>query len=106
MTSSSVASLLVAALAMLSRPCPRNTAAARLLLRRASSDTALSPAERDTCLDLAEALDGKAYGEGQPLAVAAPPQPITDWGAAHRQRVLREVRQWLGSNLRPDPLSR
>jgi hypothetical protein len=93
MNSSSVASLLVAALAMLSRPCPRNTAA-------------LSPAERDTCLDLAEALDAKAYGEGQPLAVAATPQPITDWGVAYRQRVLREVRQWLGSNLGTGPLSR
>jgi hypothetical protein len=57
MTSCSVASLLVAALAMLGRPCPRNTAAARLLLRRASSDTALSPAERETCREIAETLD-------------------------------------------------
>ena len=57
MTSSSVASLLVAAVAMLGRPCPRNTAAARLLLQRASSDTALSPAERDTCREIAETLD-------------------------------------------------
>lgn len=57
MTSRSVVSLLVAALAMLGRPCPRNTAAARLLLRRASSDTALSPAERETCREIAETLD-------------------------------------------------
>ena len=60
MTPSSVASLLVAALAMLSRPCPRNTAAARLLLRRATSDIALSPAERETCREIAEALDARA----------------------------------------------
>lgn len=57
MTSSSAASLLVAALAMLGRPCPRNTTAARLLLQRASSDTTLSPAERETCREFAETLD-------------------------------------------------
>jgi hypothetical protein len=59
MTSSSVASLLVAALAMLGRPCPRNTAAARLLLQRASGHDDLSPAERETCRDLADALDSR-----------------------------------------------
>lgn len=94
MKSSSVVSLLVAALAMLGRPCPRNTAVARLLLQKASLHDDLSPVERDTCLNLAETLDAGADAEGQARSAATPPRRITDWGAAHRQQLLREARQW------------
>jgi len=96
MTSSSVASLLVAALAMLGRPCPRNTAAARLLLQRASSDTALSPAERETCREIAEVLDADTDGGSQLRHPAPPERPITDWGSARRQTLLRQPREWIG----------
>jgi hypothetical protein len=95
MKSSSVVSLLVAALAMLGRPCPRNTAVARLLLQRASLHDDLSAVERDTCLNLAESLDAEADTKGQARDVAVPPRPITDWGATQRQQLLRETRQWM-----------
>jgi hypothetical protein len=57
MHSSQPASLLVAALAMLRHPCARNRASAQLLLERAAGHAELSPAERETCLALAEDLD-------------------------------------------------
>jgi hypothetical protein len=50
-------SLLVAALVMLHRPCPRNQATATLLLSRAAQDSALSSAEREACQRLADELD-------------------------------------------------
>jgi len=50
-------SLLVAALVMLRRPCTRNQATASLLLARAAQHSALSPAERETCLSLIDELD-------------------------------------------------
>jgi hypothetical protein len=96
MTPSSVASLLVAALALLGRPCPRNTAVARLLLQRASSDAALSPVERETCRDLAEALDTDADEPVSPPHCAVPASPITDWGSACRQHLLRQPPEWEG----------
>lgn len=57
MRTSSTASLLVAALVMLRRPCARNKATAQLLLERAAEHSELSPAEREACLDLADDLD-------------------------------------------------
>ena len=94
MTPSSVASLLVAALALLGRPCPRNTAVARLLLQRASSDVALSPVEHETCRDLAEALDTEADEPVSPLHRTPPASPVTDWGSARRQHLLRQPPEW------------
>ena len=57
MRTSSTASLLVAALVMLRRPCARNKATAQLLLERAAEHSELTPAEREACLDLADDLD-------------------------------------------------
>lgn len=57
MRTSSTASLLVAALVMLRRPCARNKATAQLLLERAAEHTSLTPAEREACLNLADDLD-------------------------------------------------
>ena len=57
MRTSSTASLLVAALVMLRRPCARNKATAQLLLERAAEHSELTPAEREACLNLAEDLD-------------------------------------------------
>jgi hypothetical protein len=90
MTSSSVASLLVAVLAMLGRPCPRNTATARLLLQRASRHAGLSPAERDTCRDLAEALDTEAGEQVPQPQRPSPARALTDWGPTRRQHLLRQ----------------
>ncbi|MHB1214858.1 MAG: hypothetical protein ACYCY9_07700 [Thiobacillus sp.] len=50
-------SLLVAALVMLRKPCARNLAAATLLLARAAQHSALSPAERETCLGLIDEME-------------------------------------------------
>ncbi|MCD6706492.1 MAG: hypothetical protein LT080_08585 [Thiobacillus sp.] len=57
MRTSPTASLLVAALVMLRRPCARNKATAQLLLERAAEHSELTPAEREACLNLAEDLD-------------------------------------------------
>lgn len=57
MHTSHSASLLVAALVMLRRPCARNKATAQLLLERAAEHSELTPAEREACLNLAEDLD-------------------------------------------------
>lgn len=57
MRTSSTASLLVAALVMLRRPCARNKATAQLLLERAAEHSELTPAEREACLNLADDLD-------------------------------------------------
>ena len=51
------APLLVAALALLSRRCPRNNISAALLLQRVALSTALSPVEREICQKLAEELE-------------------------------------------------
>ncbi|MCU0809496.1 MAG: hypothetical protein MUE59_00385 [Thiobacillaceae bacterium] len=89
MTPSSVASLLVAALALLGRPCPRNTAVARLLLQRASSDAALSSVERETCREIAETLDTglDLYTPAQPPG--QPKRSITDRGLERRHYLSR-----------------
>lgn len=50
-------SLLVAALALLSRRCPRNETSAALLLQRVALSGALSPVEREICQKLAEELE-------------------------------------------------
>lgn len=71
MRTSSTASLLVAALVMLRRPCARNKATAQLLLERAAEHSELTPAEREACLDLAEDLDI----ERPEPAVVRTPQP-------------------------------
>lgn len=57
MRTSPTASLLVAALVMLRRPCARNKATAQLLLERAAEHSELTPAEREACLSLADDLD-------------------------------------------------
>ncbi len=54
------ASLLVAALVMLRHPCTRNRITASLLLARAARDAALSPAEREACLNLVDELEHDA----------------------------------------------
>lgn len=54
------ASLLVAALVMLRHPCTRNRITASLLLARAARDAALSPAEREACLNLLDELERDA----------------------------------------------
>ena len=64
MRTSSTASLLVAALVMLRRPCARNKATAQLLLERAAEHSELTPAEREACLDLADDLDCDHRGSG------------------------------------------
>ncbi len=66
MHTSSVASLLVAALVVLRHPCTRNQATARLLLQRASEQDSLSHAEREACRNLADDLDMQRQ-EAHPL---------------------------------------
>lgn len=51
------ASLLIAALALLHRRCPRNELNAARLLQRAALSHTLSPAEREVCQSLAEDLE-------------------------------------------------
>lgn len=51
------APLLVAALALMNRRCTRNDMNAARLLHRAALSLALNPAERETCLRLAEELE-------------------------------------------------
>jgi hypothetical protein len=51
------ASLLVA---KLHHPCTRNRIAASMLLARAAEDVALSPAEREACLNLVDELENDA----------------------------------------------
>jgi hypothetical protein len=53
-------SLLVAALVMLRHPCARSQITASLLLARAAQDSTLSPAERETCLNLVDELEHDA----------------------------------------------
>ena len=73
MRTSSTASLLVAALVMLRRPCNRNQATAQLLLERAAEHSELTPAEREACLNLAEDLDIERPGP----ALIRTPRPAT-----------------------------
>jgi hypothetical protein len=63
-------SLLVAALALLRRPCTRNRAAASLLLTCAAQHSALSPAERETCLSLIDELDQDVLSTPLPMGAA------------------------------------
>ena len=65
MQTSPTASLLVAALVMLRRPCTRNKATAQLLLERVAEHSELTPAEREACLNLADDLDNE---RPEPLA--------------------------------------
>lgn len=58
------ASLLVAALLMLRHPCTRNRITASILLNRAAHDAALSPADREACLNLVDELEN----DGRPFA--------------------------------------
>lgn len=51
------APLLVAALALLNRRCPRNEMSAARLLQRAALSLTLSPTEREICQTLAEELE-------------------------------------------------
>lgn len=67
------ASLLVAALLMLRRPCARNRITATMLLARADRDTVLSPAEREACLSLVDELERDA-----------PSVPLVQRGATQR----------------------
>jgi len=68
------ASLLVAVLVMLRRPCTRNRVTAAMLLARAARDTALSPDEREACLNLVDELECDALpdeaqrNDGRPYA--------------------------------------
>ncbi|HEY9098373.1 MAG TPA: hypothetical protein VIN38_05855 [Thiobacillus sp.] len=57
MPTSQPASLLVAALVMLRRPCARNQATAQLLLLRAAEYPGLTASEREACLSLADELE-------------------------------------------------
>jgi hypothetical protein len=51
------ASLLLAALVKLHHPCTRNRITASMLLARAAEDAALTPAEREACLDLVDEIE-------------------------------------------------
>ncbi len=51
------APLLIAALALLNRRCPRNETHAALLLHRAAKSPALHPDEREVCQTLADDLE-------------------------------------------------
>lgn len=51
------APLLIAALALLHRRCPRNELNAARLLQRAALSITLSPAEREVCQSMAEDLE-------------------------------------------------
>lgn len=77
------ASLLVAALVMLRRPCPRNQATAQLLLERAAEHTALTPAEREACRELADTLD-REHPEPKPMRPRAAPRPAFGFGQLPR----------------------
>ena len=94
MTSSSAASLLVAALAVLARPCPRNTAVARLLMRRASRHDALSPAERETCRALADAMEESPDGWGLVPEAIAHARLVTNPEEPRRQSLPVRPRAW------------
>ena len=95
-TSSSTASLLVAALVMLRRPCARNKATAQLLLERAAEHSELTPAEREACLDLADDLDI----ERPEPAVVRTPRPAAPL-AVHPQGAGREAERSLHLSLVP-----
>lgn len=69
MSLSPPASLLVAALVMLNRPCARNRSVASLLLKRAAEDAQLSHAERDACAALADELDDHTADVPAPTTV-------------------------------------
>lgn len=56
-SSTSIASLLIAALALLNRRCPRNEINAARLLQRVALSPVLTPAEREVCRTLAEELE-------------------------------------------------
>ncbi|MBW8327878.1 MAG: hypothetical protein K0M48_01545 [Thiobacillus sp.] len=77
------ASLLVAALVMLRRPCTRNRITAGLLLARAARDTTLSPAEREACLNLVDELEQDAQS-----ASLAPGRPANRCDAASTPWIL------------------
>lgn len=51
-----LAPLLIGALALLNRRCPRNETHAALLLQRAAQSPALDPVEREVCQGLADEL--------------------------------------------------
>ena len=72
-------SLLVAALVMLRHPCARNQATAQLLLKRAAEHTALTPAEREACLELADTLD-RECPEPKPMRPRPAPHPAFSFG--------------------------
>mgnify|MGYP001355382307 CR=1 FL=1 len=80
MRTSHPASLLVAALVMLRRPCARSQATAQLLLERAAENTELSSAEREACLELADELERE---RPQPAAMHTKPA-VSPRHAAYR----------------------
>lgn len=73
------ASLLVAALVMLRHPCPRNQATAQLLLERAAGHSALTPAEREACLEVADTLD-RDWPTPKPMRTRPAPHPAFSAG--------------------------
>lgn len=73
------ASLLVAALVMLRHPCPRNHATAQLLLERAAESPALTPAEREACLEVADLLDRESP-ERKPMRPRPPSRHAFSFG--------------------------
>jgi hypothetical protein len=85
MHTSSVASLLVAALVVLRHPCTRNKATARLLLKRAAENFSLTHAEREACRNLADDLDIEDTQLSP--APAHPPKPMTDWGTERQRQI-------------------
>lgn len=78
------ASLLVAALVMLRHPCPRNQAAAQLLLERAAEHDSLTHAERDACRTLADDLDTECAGTPPVRAKSVAARPALT-GKEYRQ---------------------
>lgn len=84
------ASLLVAALVMLRHPCARNQATAQLLLERAAEHTALTPAEREACRELADTLD-RECPEPKPMRPRAAPRPAVSFGRWNASAGLRDT---------------
>lgn len=82
------ASLLVAALVMLRRPCARNRITASMLLTRAAQDSTLSAAEREACLNLVDKLEQDAVsdrlmqGETRPAPASRTAATSLSWAAS------------------------
>lgn len=88
MRTTPAASLLVAALVMLRQPSARSQATARLLLERAAEHTGLSPAEREACLNVVDAIDAE-----HAVLTIVPGQPYFAPHSNHDSHLIRLTRR-------------